>query len=111
MTENVLTQFPDGRILLEATFSGATYGTTNGITQAISSLRKIERVLSVGVSGVYLSDPQKTTVSGSTLHVHVYEVNKAVNEGGTATYTVTITEVATGTSLSSVNFRAMLLGF
>jgi len=91
--------------------AGPSSYSTGGFSVTISELSTVDyavaQAMNPGTAG-YLAVVK--SVSDNTVTVQVYEVNQAVDEGGTATYTVTIKEVGAGTDLSGINFTVIAFG-
>ena len=76
---------------------------TGGFAVVIGQLEKVDKAVVKELGGgEYL--PQVASISGNTVTVKVRNnIEQAVNEGGTATYTIG-GEIAAGTDLSGVTF-------
>ena len=98
------------KLVVTNTTAPASYA-TGGFSVAVSELSTVNyafaQAMNPGAAG-YLALIK--SISGNTVTVQVYEVNQPVNEGGSATYTVTIKEVAAGTDLSGVTFNVIAVG-
>ena len=105
MAETVIAQFPDGRFLVKATFSGPSSYSTGGFSQSITSFRKIEAVISISNDGGYKVDPAEITIGAGSITVKVREYYYTCGGPDAAI------EVASGKDLSGVTFQAILLGF
>ncbi|MCD6407236.1 hypothetical protein J7L81_05140 [Candidatus Aerophobetes bacterium] len=85
-------------------FSGPSSYSTGGFTHRVGALSKIARVLNVHVLGGGEYIAQVVSTSGNQVTIKVRDnIEQAVDEGGTATYTIG-GEVADGTDLSSIEF-------
>jgi len=71
-TETVIGQTKDGRIIVYFENAGPASYSAGGFDVSIGTLRTVEKVLSIGNTGGYLTDIGKVSISGNTLTIPVY---------------------------------------
>jgi len=92
-------------------FVGPSNYTSGGFSVQVGELEKISKVKSIHVlgGGEYISQIVNTTGNNATVKVRG-NIEQAVDEGGTSTYTIG-GEVAAGTNLSGVTFEMVVEGY
>ena len=88
--------------------AGPSSYTTGGFDVEVAELAKVDISKVVQMTGIYTASV--ASVTGNKAKVKVYEVKQAVDEGGTATYTVVIKEVAATTDLSGETVTLLSYG-
>lgn len=83
---------------------------TGGFAVSIGELEKVkDAIVQVLGAGEYLA--QRASVSGNVVTIVVRNnIEQAVNEGGTATYTIGA-EIAAGSNISGVSFLIEAFGY
>jgi len=104
MAETIIGRLADGRVLVLVTFTGPSSYSSGGFSQAITSVRDIDAVLSISCSGGYKVDAAAVTVAAGSITVPVYYYDYDAAADGAAV------EVADGTDLSGVSFQAIIVG-
>ena len=90
------------------TSAGPASYTTGGFEVEVPELSVVDISVAAQMTGIYKASV--ASVSGNKATVKVYEVNQPVNEGGSATYTVTIKEVDAGTNLTDETVTLLSYG-
>ncbi len=102
-----MTEVTNRKSIITESAGPASYA-TGGFTVEVPELALVDISKAIQMTGIYKASVD--SVSGNKATVKVYEVNQPVNEGGSATYTVTLKEVAAGTDLSAETVTLLSYG-
>jgi len=106
-TETIIGQTKDGRLIVYFQNAGPASYAAGGPTITISSLRAVEKVVSIRNDKGYLTTPGNVVISGNTVKVpiyyHYFQCPVTCPTGAR--------EVNNGTDLSGVTLSGIIIGF
>jgi hypothetical protein len=106
-TETIIGQTKDGRLIVHFENAGPASYAAGGPTITISSLRAVEKVVSISNDKGYLTTPGNVVISGNTVKVpiyyHYFQCPVTCPSGAR--------EVNAGVNLSGVTLSGIVIGF
>jgi len=106
-TETIIGQTKDGRLIVYFENAGPSSYSAGGQSISISTLRKVEKVLTIGNDKGYLMDPGAVTISGNTITVpwyyHYFQCPVTCPTGAR--------EANENTDLSGATVKGVVVGF
>ena len=106
-TETIIGQTKDGRLIVYFESAGPSSYSAGGVSISITTLRSVEKVVSVRNDKGYLVSPGNVSISGNTITVPVYYHYFQCP----VTCPTGAREVNTGTDLSGVTISGIVIGF